>query len=142
MVAGDAVCRVNPIYGQGMTVAALEAAALRRLLGDGGVPTADRWFAALTPVVDAAWDMAVGADLALECVEGRRNLSTRLLNRYMARLHASAAHDPTLSEQLLRVTGLLDPPAALLRPGNVARVVRTRLRCPPDAAAAATAGAR
>lgn len=131
LAAGDAVCSFNPVYGQGVTVAALEAAILRHQLGDAGVPTADRWFAALTPVVDGAWNMAVGADLALECVEGHRSLSTRLLNRYMMSLHAAAAHDPTLSEQFLRVTGLFDPPSALLRPAAVARVLRGKLRGSP-----------
>lgn len=142
LVAGDAVCSFNPVYGQGMTVAALEAATLRHQLGEAGVPTADRWFAAVTPVVEGAWEVAVGADLALECVEGHRSVPTRLLNRYMTSLHAAAAHDPALSQQFLRVTGLLDPPAALLRPPTLARVLRGRLRGSPDTAEAATAGAR
>lgn len=140
LVAGDAVCSFNPIYGQGMTVAALEAATLRRHLTGGGVPTATRWFTAIAPVVDAAWDMAAGADLALECIEGHRSLPTRLLNRYVARLHAAATHDPALAERFLRVSGLLDPPSRLLRPGTVARVLGGRRRRAAATSEPATAG--
>ena len=58
---GDAVCSFNPIYGQGMSVAALEALALRRHLERGIAAAARRWFRDLARVVDVPWDMAPAA---------------------------------------------------------------------------------
>jgi hypothetical protein len=46
LVVGDAVCHTNPIHGQGMTMAALAALALRRRLQGGTVPSPRRWFRA------------------------------------------------------------------------------------------------
>jgi hypothetical protein len=128
LVAGDAVCSFNPIYGQEMTVAALEAVTLRRLLSEGEVPSPQRWFAAIAPIVDVAWELAVGADLAVRGIKARRSVQTRVLNRYIARFHAAAAHDPALTALFVRVAGLLDPPTRLLRPTTVARVLRGSLQ--------------
>lgn len=60
LVIGDAVCYFDPVYGQGMTVAATEAMVLRGLLAGGAVPSARRYFRAMAPVVDVPWDIAVG----------------------------------------------------------------------------------
>jgi len=72
LVTGDAVCSFNPIYGQGMTVAALEALTLRRHLERGIEPRPRRWFRDLARVVDVPWDMSAGGDLAFPGVQGRR----------------------------------------------------------------------
>jgi 2-polyprenyl-6-methoxyphenol hydroxylase-like FAD-dependent oxidoreductase len=127
---GDAVCSLNPIYGQGMTVAALQTLALREQLGRDGPPDPRRWLRRVARIVDAPWDMAVGGDLALPGVEGPFTATTRLLGAYLARLHAAAAQDPRLAVAFARVMALVDPPSALLRPGTVARVLLDRRRTP------------
>ena len=63
LVFGDAVCSFNPIYGQGMSVAALQATALDTSLSAGDDALAKRFFSAASKVIDAPWTMAVGGDL-------------------------------------------------------------------------------
>ena len=128
LVAGDAVCSFNPIYGQGMTVAAMEARILQERLRS-GEPTSERaWFREIAAVIDTAWQLAIGSDLAVEAVDGRRPLSVRVLNRYLAQLQAAAVDNPRLTERLVRVVGLVDPPSRLLYPTTLASVVRGALR--------------
>jgi 2-polyprenyl-6-methoxyphenol hydroxylase-like FAD-dependent oxidoreductase len=127
LVVGDAVCSFNPIYGQGMSVAALEALTLRRHLQQGAVPQPRRWFRGLARVVDVPWDIAVGGDLAVPGVQGRRTLKIRLVNAYIAWLHAAAAHDAGLASTFVRVAGLVAPPQTLLRPKVALRVLRAGL---------------
>jgi flavin-dependent dehydrogenase len=127
LVIGDAVCSFNPIYGQGMTVAATEAMTLRRLLTSDAVPGARRYFRAIATAIDVAWDIAVGSDLAFPQVPGKRSAKVRLVNAYLPRLHAAAAHDEALATALVRVIGLKDRPAGLLRPDRMARVLRGTL---------------
>jgi 2-polyprenyl-6-methoxyphenol hydroxylase-like FAD-dependent oxidoreductase len=127
LVVGDAVCSFNPIYGQGMSVAALEALTLRRHLQRGAVPQPRRFFVDLARLVDVPWSIAVGGDLAIPGVQGRRTLKIRLVNAYIARLHAAAAHDASLASTFVRVAGLVAPPQTLLRPDVVLRVLRAGL---------------
>jgi 2-polyprenyl-6-methoxyphenol hydroxylase-like FAD-dependent oxidoreductase len=127
LVVGDAVCSFNPIYGQGMSVAALEALTLRRHLQRGVEPQPRQFFRDLARVVDVPWDMAAGGDLAFPGVPGRRTLRLRLISAHLTRLHAAAAHDAHLAIAFTRVAGLVAPPQSLLRPGIVLRVVRNDL---------------
>jgi 2-polyprenyl-6-methoxyphenol hydroxylase-like FAD-dependent oxidoreductase len=138
LVTGDALCSFNPIYAQGMTVAALEAAALHRCLAVGEHDLAPRFFRAAAKVVNAPWRMAVSADLALHDVEGERTPTTRLLNAYVDRLQTTAEHDAAVAERFLRVTGLLDPPVHLVRPSVLARTLRPNRRRTPTQVAPAT----
>jgi 2-polyprenyl-6-methoxyphenol hydroxylase-like FAD-dependent oxidoreductase len=130
LVIGDAICSFDPVYGQGMTVAASEAIALRNLLAAGSAPTGRRYFRALTPVIDVPWDMAVGGDLAYPSVPGKRTTKIRLLNAYLARLQAAAVTDPSLAEAFVRVIGMVERPEGLLRPDRLVRVLRANHRTP------------
>lgn len=122
VVMGDALCTFNPIYGQGMTVAALQALALRDRLGSGGEQRAIQ--GALARASDAPWELAIGADLAVPGVAGDRTARRRVAAAYVARLQAAAARDPALADAFVRVTGLVDPPQTLARPSVALGVLR------------------
>ena len=83
LVFGDGICSFNPIYGQGMTVAALEAQVLRECLHRGTRNLPRRFYRKATEKIQVAWQTAVSSDLALPQVPGRRPLSVRIMNTYM-----------------------------------------------------------
>lgn len=128
LVVGDAVSSFNPVYGQGMSVAAMEALVLRRHVDGGRSPDPVAFQRDVARVVRTAWELAAGGDLAFPAVPGRRTPRTRLANAYITRLHRAAADDPQLSRAFVRVAGLVDPPAALVRPTVVSRVLLPRPR--------------
>jgi 2-polyprenyl-6-methoxyphenol hydroxylase-like FAD-dependent oxidoreductase len=128
LAAGDAVCSFNPIYGQGMTVAAMEALILEERLRTGVLPSARTWFGDIAQVIDLAWQLAIGSDLAVKAVGSRRPLTLRMFNRYLAWLQAAAVDDPRLTQRLVRVVGMIDPPTQLLRPTTFAPLLREAIR--------------
>ena len=125
LVIGDAICSFNPIYAQGMTVAAIESLILRDCLRDGHRDLPRRFFRGAAKTIKVAWQTAVGSDLTLPQVQGPRPLSTRLTNAYLDRVLTAAETDSHVGQQFLRVTGMIDPPSKLLRPAFVSRVLGT-----------------
>ena len=124
LVTGDAMCSFNPIYGQGMTIAAMEAVALQRCLRKGSSRLGKRFFKAASGPVDQAWKLSTGADLALDDVEAVATRPDRIIGRYMARLMVAATHDEVVARTFLEVTGMLKPVPALLTPAMIRRVLR------------------
>lgn len=125
---GDSICSFNPVYGQGMTVAALEARALGDCLAGGSEHLAARYFRRVARLVETPWQIAVGSDLRNPDVQGRRTLTTRLVNAYLSRVHRAAHHDNAVALAFHRVANLLAAPASLFHPGIVARVLLPRRR--------------
>ncbi|HTY32847.1 nuclear transport factor 2 family protein [Mycobacterium sp.] len=133
LVIGDAVCSFNPIYGQGMTVAAIEATVLRDCLHTGDRDLPRRFFREAAKTVRVAWQTAAGSDLALPEVMGRRTMLMRISNAFLERVLTAAEVDPVVAGQFMRVTAMVDPPTSLFRPSILRRVARAGGRRPADA---------
>jgi 2-polyprenyl-6-methoxyphenol hydroxylase-like FAD-dependent oxidoreductase len=125
LVVGDALCSFNPVYGQGMTVAALEALTLQQCLRHAGSnDLARRFFRAAAKLIDIPWDVAVGNDLRHPQVKGARPPMLRFINWYIGKLHLAAMHDSSLTTAFLKVVNLMSPPPSLLSPAIAWRVWR------------------
>jgi 2-polyprenyl-6-methoxyphenol hydroxylase-like FAD-dependent oxidoreductase len=141
LVVGDALASFNPIYGQGMTVAACEALALRAALAQGLDGLAARFFRAAAHVIDTPWQLAVGGDLALPQVPGPRPFPLKLINAYVARLQRVAVHDAVVAAAFVKVMHMLAPPPSLLAPALLWRVWRGGRQIATTTAAATAATA-
>ncbi|MET7773305.1 FAD-dependent monooxygenase [Nocardia sp. NPDC005366] len=123
LAVGDAVCSFNPLYAQGMSVAAQQALALRDCLAAGTSDLPSRFYAEAGRVVDVAWQMSTGSDLRYPGVVGDRTARIRLTNAYVGAAHRAAHTDARVARTFLRVANLVEPPAALLRPALAGRIL-------------------
>jgi len=134
LVAGDALCSFNPVYGQGMSVCALEALALRDCLrqeGTGGGPLWRAFFKSTARITEGSWSIATGADFLHPRVEGARPPGAAFRNWYLHRVLKATGRDPRVSTCFFEIIHLLRKPSALFRPDLFVRVLfasQARLR--------------
>ncbi|MFI6638099.1 NAD(P)/FAD-dependent oxidoreductase [Streptomyces sp. NPDC050504] len=130
LVVGDALSAVNPVHGQGMTVAALGALALRDVLADRGrAPTTRRAQRALFTATRQAWDVATGADKAMPGTTGNASGARAAdvpVDWYLGRILARASGNPVVGAAIRDVLFLKAPLVSLFAP----RVLREVLLSP------------
>jgi 2-polyprenyl-6-methoxyphenol hydroxylase-like FAD-dependent oxidoreductase len=130
LVFGDALCSFNPIFGQGMTVAALEAQTLDKCLQENsknlkGLPR--KFFAKAARVIDIPWSMATGEDIRFPEVVGSRSLKTSALNWYIGRIYQAAHHNPLVYDVFLQAMHMMRSPTVLFQPVFIARVLKASI---------------
>lgn len=134
VVLGDAACSLNPIYGQGITTAALGALSLReclverRLQGGGVEGLSQRFQQALARVSDLPWMMSTGEDFREPAVQGDRPLGYGVLSWYTAQIHRAVHHDPVVLSAFLRVMNMVSPLSELLSPAVALRAIAAARR--------------
>jgi 2-polyprenyl-6-methoxyphenol hydroxylase-like FAD-dependent oxidoreductase len=133
VVLGDAVCTFNPIYGQGMSTAAVAADTLdaclhdqhRRHRADDLDGLARRFQRRLARRNADPWMLSTGEDLRFPTTIGMKvNVATRMQHRYLDRVVAAATQDPATADTLLRVMGMLTRPRSLFAPRILAVAAR------------------
>ena len=140
LLFGDAVCAFNPVYGQGMTIAALGALALQENLEkqlalhpDGNLAgLSARFQKRLAKVIEAPWMMATGEDYRYRETEGGApNLMNRFMHHYMDHVVKLSTRSTAVRHVLLKAFGMLVAPAALFQPRILFRVLVLALKGGP-----------
>jgi 2-polyprenyl-6-methoxyphenol hydroxylase-like FAD-dependent oxidoreductase len=137
---GDAVCAFNPIYGQGMTTAALSALLLDQALTQTSPLAANRindrhcfsrvFQTQLARLLQTPWMMATSDDFRWETTEGDEpTYFTRLMHRYMEQVIILSTSDLATYQALIEVIHMLKPPTSLFRPQLLRKVLGQWLRC-------------
>jgi 2-polyprenyl-6-methoxyphenol hydroxylase-like FAD-dependent oxidoreductase len=143
VLVGDAVSAFNPVFAQGMTVAALEVQKFDRTLADarrrGDLKGVGRAFMRRQArLIELPWRMAGHEDFRYPQTKGRRTFGTSLANRYSARMQKVSEHDFAVYRAFLQAMHMTRSPFVMFKPSVVLRVLRGPRRVTrPDRAAAA-----
>ena len=126
LAVGDAICSFNPLYGQGMSVAALQVQALQELLEARTENLVPEYFQRASQAIDGAWSLAARQDLAFPETRGVRPPDLAERAHYGAALEAMIPEDPQLHRLLAEVFNLTCPVSALDDPALRRRVLPGR----------------
>ena len=128
---GDTVASFNPVYGQGMSSAALQAEALGNSLDaypDVDAEMTRRIHKGAGKAVTNPWALSTGGDFAHPKTTGKRPPGTNLINRYIARVVVADQTDPVVAAAFDQVGNLMAPPSSLMKPAMLLRVLRNGRR--------------
>lgn len=128
VVIGDAFCSLDPTYGQGMTIAALQALTLRDCLRAGDAHLAQRFFRAAAQYIGETWAANKARDRATSGAYRPRGFRQRLRGRMTRAALNAATRDAVLTERLFRVFNFIDPPSRLHDPALLPRILWGDLR--------------
>ncbi|RLA52359.1 MAG: hypothetical protein DRR42_07860 [Gammaproteobacteria bacterium] len=147
VVLGDVMCSFNPIYGQGITVAAKEAehldACLKQCLQGNGLDNsgldngslgngrldkvAQPFFKGAAKFIDAAWDGTTVEDLRYPQTRGERPKGYGLLKWLNRKFFALSGTDEEFSVAFVKALSLVEPPESLLKPKYLLKAVFAKM---------------
>lgn len=127
LVLGDAICRLNPVYGQGMSSAALQAEVLQEVLQKGiRQDSWKRYFRQIAKLLKNPWEVTLAEDFKFAGTQGQAPKIPKVIEKYFAKLSRVMNHDPVLFKAFASVVNLMKPPSSLLSPRLIWRVLRAR----------------
>jgi 2-polyprenyl-6-methoxyphenol hydroxylase-like FAD-dependent oxidoreductase len=124
LILGDALSSFNPMYGQGMSVAAKEALELDTVLKTRRRNVSRRFFLRAAKIIDSAWNLAACNDLRIPEATGDRTFPVRMMMWYVPQLLRASRYDGSVMLAFLKAQAMLIPPTALLHPSIAVRVLR------------------
>ncbi|MBZ0304078.1 MAG: FAD-dependent monooxygenase, partial [Anaerolineae bacterium] len=123
-ITGDAACEVNPVYGQGMTKAALNALVLQQQLAAGSLDNR-AFFQGIARVNDDFWQAAAGGDLNYPGTANNQSETPiqRVMRAYLSAVLRGSVRDERVAYAFHRVLNMIDPATTLMTPGMLVRVL-------------------
>ncbi|QDX31013.1 FAD-dependent oxidoreductase [Dickeya poaceiphila] len=117
LVIGDALCSINPIYSQGMSVSALQIEALAQQIPGylNGTLSARLVFKKLVAATAVSWELAKKSDESLQPTEAITTFKHRLTSHYLNLVQAASFHRRDVAITMLKIMNLLEKQESVFR---------------------------
>ncbi len=124
---GDSICRLNPVYAQGMSSASIQAQILDRLLSQTNRKSIWKpYLRRVAKAIKTPWELTVTEDFKFPDTKGIPPKLPAFLVTYFDRLNRAANFDPVVYRAFLKVLNMISKPTILFLPNILWRVWRLR----------------
>ena len=124
---GDAICRLNPAYGQGMSASSIQAEILDQVLEKSHSDfNWQKFFKGVAKEIQNPWDLTITEDFKFEGTEGTPPKIPGILVRYFTKLNRVVNNDPVIFKSFAKVLNMMNAPTILLKPNIIWRVIRAK----------------
>jgi flavin-dependent dehydrogenase len=126
LVIGDALCRIDPLFAQGMSLAAMEAKALRLLLMQrlDKKQLTKNYHKKASEIIAIPWLIASTEDFRFRTTSGRKPIGLSILQWYVKKVVGACSYNEYVYCQFIRVMHLQSHPITLARPSILAKLFR------------------
>ncbi|MEH7493656.1 FAD-dependent oxidoreductase [Neobacillus niacini] len=126
VLIGDTFCRIDPVFGQGMSIAILEAVALQKLLQTHKgelhkLPKAFHRMAA--KIISPIWNMVITEDFRYPATTGKRPFGLFIQQLYAKKIFLLSSQNKEVYDAFVKVMNLVRPISSLMTPSIIKAIL-------------------
>lgn len=128
LMIGDTICRIDPFFGQGMSIAVLEALALKDIFQNQSQDNlAHKFHNEAAKIIAPIWNMVLTEDFRYPETTGKKPLGLPILQWYAKNVFLLSAKDEKIYDSFIKVMNLKRPMTILMKPSIVFAVLKRSL---------------
>lgn len=131
LLIGDTVCRIDPVFGQGMSIAVLEAMALQKLFlkkSNNLQKTITIFHKKIAKIISVIWNMVVTEDFRYSGTSGKKPIGLKFQQWYAKQIFLLSSEDEKVYNTFIKVMNLVKPMTILMKPGILIKVLAMSFR--------------
>ncbi|MEH7443800.1 FAD-dependent monooxygenase [Bacillus sp. JJ1122] len=125
LVIGDSICRIDPVFAQGMSITAMEAKILRKMLRT--YKTKEKltkeFHRKINKIIDSPWLIALTEDFRFRHTSGKKPIGLSILQKYVKNVVMACSYNENIYRQFMNVLHLKAHPVSLFKPSILYRVI-------------------
>lgn len=123
LLIGDSICRIDPVFGQGMSIAVIEALELRNLLEKNNkLDLTQKFHKRAAKIISPIWNMVITEDFRYPSVSGKKPIGLSIQQWYSKNIFLLSSRNKEVYDSFIHVMNLVKTPLALMRPGIIKKV--------------------
>ncbi|WP_053368810.1 FAD-dependent oxidoreductase [Bacillus sp. FJAT-27245] len=125
LLIGDAVCRIDPVFGQGMSIAVLEALRLQEIMWNKTLPLSKGirdYHRKAAEIISPIWTMVMAENLRYPGISDKIPFGLSFQQWFTKQIFLLSAKDEKIYDSFIKVMNLVEPAAILLKPGILGSV--------------------